>query len=129
MQMDEIESTVRKILNEELNNVSSSTVSANSGNHGIFSNVNDAIAAAKAAQEVYVDKPIEVRQQVLQAIKDGFKPYIEKMAKEIKEETGMGTVEAKIIKLNNALYNTPGPEILQPEAETGDGGLVMYEYS
>ncbi|GAY73615.1 CoA-acylating propionaldehyde dehydrogenase [Lentilactobacillus kosonis] len=41
----------------------------------------------------------------------------------------MGTVEAKVAKLNNALYNTPGTEILQPEAETGDGGLVMYEYA
>lgn len=51
------------------------------------------------------------------------------MANDIRDETGMGTVEAKIAKLNNALYNTPGTEILQPEAETGDGGLVMYEYA
>lgn len=131
MQMDEIESIVRKILSDELNNTNSTMASSSNskGHHGIFSNINDAIAAAKAAQEVYVDESFEIRKKVIQAIKDGFKPYIEKIAQDIKEETGMGTVEAKIIKLNNALYNTPGPEILNPEAETGDGGLVMYEYS
>lgn len=73
--------------------------------------------------------PLAFREKVLTAIREGFRPYIEKMAKDIKDETGMGTVEAKIAKLNNALYNTPGTEILRPEAETGDGGLVMYEYT
>ena len=131
MQINDIESAVRKILAEELDNASSSSANAaattDDGHRGIFTNVNDAIAAAKAAQEVYRDKPIAVRQQVIDAIKEGFRPYIEKMAKDIKEETGMGTVEAKIAKLNNALYNTPGPEILEPVVENGDGGMVMYE--
>ena len=131
MQINDIESAVRKILAEELDNASSSSANVaattDNGHRGIFTNVNDAIAAAKAAQEIYRDKPIAVRQQVIDAIKEGFRPYIEKMAKDIKEETGMGTVEAKIAKLNNALYNTPGPEILEPVVENGDGGMVMYE--
>lgn len=128
MEIAEIEKTVRKILSEELNN-DSATLSSDDGHHGIFSDVDDAIAAAKKAQEIYVDQPFSVRNQVIQAIKDGFRPYLKKIATDIKEETGMGTVEAKVAKLKNALYNTSGPEILQPEAETGDGGLVMYEYS
>ena len=129
MQINDIESAVRKILAEELDNASSNSaaVTNDDGHRGIFTNVDDAIAAAKAAQEVYRDKPIAVRQQVIDAIKEGFRPYIEKMAKDIKEETGMGTVEAKIAKLHNALYNTPGPEILEPVVENGDGGMVMYE--
>lgn len=128
MQMDEIESMVRKVLSEELSSTNDGSNQTGMGNNGIFRNVDDAIAAAKVAEEVYRDKPIAVRNQVIDAIKMGFKPYIEKMAKDIYEETGMGTIDAKIAKLNNALYNTPGPEILEPDAETGDGGLVMYEY-
>ncbi|QLL69156.1 CoA-acylating propionaldehyde dehydrogenase PduP [Lactobacillus sp. 3B(2020)] len=127
MQMNDIESTVRKILAEELGN-NSVNGSSSKGDNGIFKNVDDAIAAAKEAEECYRDSSITLRNKVIDAIKEGFRPYIEKIAKDIYEETGMGTVEAKIAKLHNALYNTPGPEILQPEAETGDGGLVMYEY-
>lgn len=130
--MDNLEDKIRSILTEELQNAgasSSNGVSNDSGENGIFDNVDDAIAAAKVAEDSFIDASIDTRNQVLDAIKTGFKPYIEWMAKQIKEETGMGTVDAKIAKLNNALYNTPGPEILQPEAETGDGGLIMYEYA
>lgn len=126
MQNAEMEATIRKIIAEELENSSAAQLST-TGNHGIFATVDEAIAAAKEAQEIYRDKPIAVRQQVIDAIKEGFRPYIEKMAKDIKEETGMGSVEAKIAKLHNALYNTPGPEILGPVTENGDGGMVMYE--
>lgn len=132
--MDNLEEKIRKILEEELSSSLSDSTSKTStvgskGHNGIFSNVDDAIAAAKAAWEDYVDQPIEMRNKVVEAIKEGFRPHIEWMAKQIKEETGMGTVDAKIAKLNNALYNTPGTEILQPDAETGDGGLIMYEYA
>lgn len=74
-------------------------------------------------------KPIKFRKNVIQAIRDGFAPHIEEIAKATKEETGMGTVQAKIIKLKNALYNTAGPESLSPDAETGDAGMVLYEYT
>lgn len=132
--MDNLEEKIREILEEELSSSLSDSTSKPStvgskGHNGIFSNVDDAIAAAKAAWEDYVDQPIEMRNKVVEAIKEGFRPHIEWMAKQIKEETGMGTVDAKIAKLNNALYNTPGTEILQPDAETGDGGLIMYEYA
>lgn len=132
--MDNLEEKIREILEEELSSSLSDSTSKPStvgskGHNGIFSNVDDAIAAAKAAWEDYVDQPIEMRNKVVETIKEGFRPHIEWMAKQIKEETGMGTVDAKIAKLNNALYNTPGTEILQPDAETGDGGLIMYEYA
>ncbi|GEK27848.1 aldehyde dehydrogenase family protein [Furfurilactobacillus siliginis] len=134
--MAELEEQIRKIIKEELGqqsgndaNVAPASSHTAGGHLGIFPNVEDAIAAAKAAEDRYVDASIETRNQILDAIKEGFRPYIEQMAKAIREETGMGTVQAKIAKLNNALYNTPGPEILQPEAETGDGGLIMYEYA
>lgn len=131
MNTENIEQAIRKILSEELSNPQSSmaTNATVPGKNGIFKTVNEAIAATKAAQENYADQPISVRNKVIDAIREGFRPYIEDMAKRIHDETGMGTVSAKIAKLNNALYNTPGPEILQPEAETGDGGLVMYEYA
>ena len=131
MEIPNLEEDIRRILSEELKKSGTSQTASTSdaGQNGIFKTVDEAIAAAKAAEDVYIDKTLAFREKVLTAIREGFRPYIEKMAKDIKDETGMGTVEAKIAKLNNALYNTPGTEILQPEAETGDGGLVMYEYA
>lgn len=131
MEIQNLEEDIRRILSEELKKSGTSQTASTSdaGQNGIFKTVDEAIAAAKAAEDVYIDKTLAFREKVLTAIREGFRPYIEKMAKDIKDETGMGTVEAKIAKLNNALYNTPGTEILQPEAETGDGGLVMYEYA
>lgn len=131
MEIQNLEEDIRRILSEELKKSGTSQTASTSdaGQDGIFKTVDEAIAAAKAAEDVYIDKPLAFREKVLTAIREGFRPYIEKMAKDIKDETGMGTVEAKIAELNNALYNTPGTEILQPEAETGDGGLVMYEYA
>lgn len=129
MQTEEIEQAIRKILNEELSQKPGANAAAAPGNNGIFKTVNEAIAAAKAAQIDFGDQPIAVRNQVIDAIREGFRPYIQTMAERIHEETGMGTVSAKVAKLHNALYNTPGPELLQPEVETGDAGLVMYEYA
>ena len=96
---------------------------------GIFKTVDEAIKAAKVAEDKFIHEPIATRVKAIEAMKDGFRPYLDQMAKETHEETGMGTVEAKLAKLNNAIYNTPGPEILMPDVETGDGGMIMYEYA
>lgn len=126
--MASLEEQIRKILAEEMGKGAAAPVSAN-GNKGIFATVSDAVAAAKAAQEVYVDCSIETRNKVIEAIKAGFADSLDYIAEEIVKETGMGTKEAKILKLQNALYNTPGTEDLTSEIQTGDGGLIMYEYA
>lgn len=135
MQEQNIEEAIRRILKEELSGQSQSGSDNNDeaqptglGN-GIFETVDEAIAAAKQAQEIYADKPMAFREKVIQAIKDGFGPKIHYIAQATRDETGMGTVEAKETKLKNALYNTAGPEILKPDVETGDGGMIMYEYT
>ncbi|WP_368251247.1 aldehyde dehydrogenase family protein [Enterococcus sp. 2201sp1_2201st1_B8_2201SCRN_220225] len=125
--MATIEEQIRKILAEELAN--KQTTASCSGNKGVFPTVDGAVAAAKAAQEIYVDASIETRNKVVEAIKAGFTNSLEYIAEEIVKETGMGTKEAKVQKLQNALFNTPGTEDLTPEVQTGDGGLIMYEYA
>lgn len=136
MQTNELEQTIRKILKEELadeasagNQQTATPQQAEDLGNGIFHTVNDAVAAAKQAQEIYADKPLAFRKQVIKAIQDGFGPHLEEIARAIKEETNMGTVAAKLTKLKDALYNTPGVEMLDPEVQTGDGGMTMYEYT
>ncbi|MGO3732287.1 MAG: aldehyde dehydrogenase family protein [Vagococcus sp.] len=126
--MSTLEEQIRKILAEELESSASST-SVSTGNKGVFKTVDEAVKAAQAAQDIYVDCSIETRNKIIDAIKDGFAPLLDHIATEILNETGMGTKEAKIKKLENSLFNTPGTEDLTSEIQTGDGGLIMYEYA
>ena len=43
------------------------------------------------------------------------------------EETGLGRPEDKLVKNRLVIDKTPGPEILQPVAVTGDNGLMLTE--
>jgi propionaldehyde dehydrogenase len=74
------------------------------GSKGIFTNVNAAVAAAKAAQEAFVDSTIKTRDKIIQAFKDSFTPLLDYITEEIAEETGMNAKEAKVAKPKNALY-------------------------
>ncbi|WEG72506.1 aldehyde dehydrogenase family protein [Vagococcus intermedius] len=125
--MSTLEEQIRKILSEELGSKEASTSA--SGNKGVFKTVDEAVGAAKKAQEIFVDCSIETRNKVIDAIKDGFAGSLDYIAEEILKETGMGTADAKVLKLENALFNTPGTEDLTSEIQTGDGGLIMYEYA
>ena len=51
------------------------------------------------------------------------------LATESANETGMGNKEDKFLKNKAALDNTPGIEDLTTTALTGDGGMVLFEYS
>ncbi|WP_204122071.1 MULTISPECIES: aldehyde dehydrogenase family protein [Levilactobacillus] len=136
MQTDELETKIREILHQELAKQASTDAEPSPqlaqpeglGN-GIFQTVDAAVAAAKQTQVAYADKPLAFRKKVIKAIQDGFGPHLKEIAQAIWDETGMGTVEAKETKLKDALYNTPGVEMLDPEVQTGDGGMTMYEYT
>ncbi len=56
-------------------------------------------------------------------------PYVEKIARDTLEETGMGRYEDKVQKLQLAINKTPGVEDLRTEALTGDNGMTLYELS
>ncbi|MDH6365446.1 propionaldehyde dehydrogenase [Enterococcus sp. PF1-24] len=96
---------------------------------GVFATVDEAIVAAKAAQEKYEDLTLEVRRQVVDAIREGMAPYINEIAEATFAETGMGRVADKIAKLQLVIDKTPGVEDLVTEVETGDNGMTLYELS
>ncbi|ORR82072.1 aldehyde dehydrogenase EutE, partial [Escherichia coli] len=56
-------------------------------------------------------------------------PRLTELAEESAKETGMGNKEDKYLKNKAALDNTPGVEDLTTTALTGDGGMVLFEYS
>lgn len=127
MQEDKLKELVKNLIQEY--NTNSAGVPSSITQSGIFSNVDEAISAAKKAQAEYELMTLETRQKVVNNIRNGMQPLIQEFAKATVEETGMGRVEDKIQKLQLTIDKTPGIEDLHTEVETGDNGMTLYELS
>ena len=72
---------------------------------------------------------MKTRSAIISAIRQELTPLLASPAEESANETGMGNKEDKFLKNKAALDNTPGVEDLTTTALTGDGGMVLFEYS
>lgn len=96
---------------------------------GVFPHVNDAVSASLGAYRLYAKMTLNERQEIIDYIKEKLLARVEEIAYMTVEETGMGNVKDKIIKLKLALTKTPGIEDLITEVKTGDNGMTLYELS
>ena len=94
---------------------------------GIFDDMNDAIAAAKKAQQVVRNMPLDAREKVIANIRKKTIENAEILARMGVEETGMGNVGHKILKHKLVAEMTPGTEDIKTEAWSGDKGLTLIE--
>lgn len=128
MQEDKLKELVKALIREYMNE-SNIPVQSSATQVGVFPDVDQAIAAAKKAQEQYEELSLEKRREVVAGIRKGMLPLVDKIAQDIFDETGMGRYEDKIAKLKLTIDKTPGVEDLVTEAETGDNGMTLYELS
>ncbi len=110
-----------------LKNGEDTNTSIHSGGKGIFPDVNSAVTAAVEAQRKFVNLPLEKREKIIENIRVQMRRSADVLAKMAWEETGMGRREDKIQKNLLVINKTPGPEILRPEAYSGDRGLTLME--
>lgn len=94
---------------------------------GIFEDMNEAIAAAKAAQVKLRMMPLETRDQIITKIREKIMANKEALAQLAVEETGMGKVGHKILKHELVAKKTPGTECIKVDAWSGDQGLTLVE--
>ena len=97
------------------------------GNHGVFSDMNDAIAAAKASQAIIRRMSLDQREQIISNIRKKTHENAEALARLGVNETGMGNVGHKILKHHLVADKTPGTEDLKTTAWSGDRGLTLIE--
>lgn len=121
-----VRAAVMRVLSEQEGEVAKL---ANHSKSGVFATVNEAIAAAKKAQEEFSDCTLATRTKAIEAIRYEMRTMVKKLAQMTVEETGMGRVPDKVIKINLTLDKTPGVEDLITECETGDNGMTLYELS
>ena len=72
---------------------------------------------------------MKTRSAIIRAIREQLKSQLVSLSERGASETGMGNKEDKFLKNKAALENTPGIEDLSTTALTGDGGMVLFEYS
>jgi len=94
---------------------------------GIFENIEDAIAAAKAAQKEIQPMPLEFREKIIANISKKTLENAKLFAELGVQETGMGNVGHKILKHQLVAEKTPGTEDLSTIAWSGDRGLTLIE--
>lgn len=124
MNTSELETLIRTILSEQL-----APTSADVKGNGLFQSVDEAINAAHQAFLRYQQCPLKTRSAIISAIREELNSHLPMLAQESAVETGMGNKEDKFLKNKAALENTPGIEDLTTTALTGDGGMVLFEYS
>ncbi|MHB8418866.1 MAG: aldehyde dehydrogenase family protein [Myxococcales bacterium] len=94
---------------------------------GVFDDMDAAVAAAERAHEELVAGTLELRARVLEAMREAARRAAPELAAKAVAETGLGRVEDKIKKNLLCANQTPGLEILEPIAYTGDHGLTLIE--
>ncbi len=97
------------------------------GINGIFTTIDEAVAAARTAQQQLKKLTLEKRELLIQAMRQAAADNAGLLAEMAVNESGMGRVEDKILKNRLAAAKTPGTEDLKSEAWSGDCGLTLIE--
>jgi aldehyde dehydrogenase len=101
---------------------------ANTGSHGVFSTVDDAVAAATEAQKKLVKLSMEDRDGIVKLIKSIARQNAREWGALELAETKVGRLDHKIEKLQ-ILELVPGVEYLHTLASGGSNGMCIEEFA
>lgn len=94
---------------------------------GVFRTIDECVAAAAEAFRQFKRISLEKRKDIIASIRESMFANAINLARDAHEETGLGRVEDKIVKNRLVTRKTPGPEVLEPRATSGDNGLTLME--
>ena len=99
----------------------------NTGAHGVFDDMNTAVAKAKEAEQIVRVMTMDQREKIISRMRVKIRENAETLARMGVDETGMGNVGDKILKHLLVAEKTPGTEDIKTEAWSGDRGLTLVE--
>ncbi|UCE03964.1 MAG: aldehyde dehydrogenase EutE [Candidatus Latescibacterota bacterium] len=103
------------------------TSAAATASSGVYESVEEAFEAAREAQQLFQKATLEKRHTVVETVRQTMREHVEEISRLAVEETGLGRVADKVQKNLLVTNKSPGPEILRPEAWSGDHGLMITE--
>lgn len=128
--MEILEQQVRLLVTEIVQNLKiegSNQTPDTSDSIGVFTDITQAIAAARRAQQELMLLSLEARKAMIQSMRQAILEQQERLSKEAVAETGLGRWQDKIVKHELVARQTPGVEDLEAVAYTGDHGLTLVE--
>ncbi|MEZ6112745.1 MAG: aldehyde dehydrogenase family protein [Pirellulaceae bacterium] len=102
---------------------------SHSGKNGIFTDVNEAVSAARTAFEQLSERGLEDRRRIIDHIRRISIDQCVELGTMEMNETKIGRLEHKIEKLKTLGERTPGVEFLKTEAYSGEHGLAVIEHA
>ncbi len=132
MQVDE--SLIRNVVQEVLTRIGSNgrslpTGGGYQGRYGLFTCVDEAVAAAADAFDHLSRRTMEDRKRIIDHIRRISIDQCVELGTMEMEETKIGRLDHKIEKLKVLGERTPGVEFLRTEVFSGDHGLAVIEYA
>src|ERR1017187_7676698 len=103
-------------------------VTALRGKFGVFSDANEACAAAQESFLQLKEKGIAARRKIEEVVKTLAEKNAEAWGRLEFEETKIGRLDHKIAKLQ-IVKLVPGVDWLRPDARSGDHGITLEEYT
>jgi len=97
------------------------------GQDGIYPDIDAAVQAARVAFRRLNAMSMEIRKRIVQAMRDVSLENATLWARMAYEETHLGRPDDKVKKNILVATKTPGPEVLEPTAWSGDNGLTLVE--
>jgi aldehyde dehydrogenase len=95
--------------------------------HGVFADIDSAVAAAAAAQVELAALPLDTRRRMIDAMRHAVLASNDSLSAEAVAETGLGNVRDKKVKNELAAMKTPGVEDVEPSAYSDEHGLTITE--
>lgn len=99
------------------------------GRHGVFTCVNEAVAAASEAFDELSRRSLEDRKRIIDHIRRISIDQCVELGTMEMEETKIGRLVHKIEKLKTLGERTPGVEFMRSEVFSGDHGLAVIEHA
>ena len=99
------------------------------GRFGLFTDVDEAVAAAREAFEQLSRRTLEDRNRIIDHIRRISIDQCVELGTMEMEETKIGRLEHKIEKLKTLGERTPGVEFMRSEVFSGDHGLAVIEHA
>ena len=132
MQVDEtlIRSVVEQVVTRlGGNGAVAPSAGGNGGCLGLFTCVNEAVAAAREAFERLSERTLEDRRRIIEHIRRISIDQCVELGTMEMEETKIGRLPHKIEKLKTLGERSPGVEFLRSEVFSGDHGLAVIEHA
>jgi aldehyde dehydrogenase len=126
---DLIRTVVHEVLSHMRNGQARTTGNGTSRPYGIFNDVNEATAAAGAAQREFEQRGLDDRRKAIACIRKICSEQAETLGRDELEETRIGRLAHKIEKLKIIAERIPGVEFLRTDAFSGEFGITLQEYA